>query len=188
MNSGQGTMSKALGAGRRALAEEVPVGYKRTDVGMIPEDWDVDRIDKNTSIKTGSKNTQDRQKDGDYPFFVRSQEVERINSYSYDGEAVLTAGDEVGTGPPFESQSIGGGGGDSKSPGEAPGSRWGAMPPRAVALRRSPREGGTPPSEPPFESHPLLGRLRGYCGSTFCLMALVTMAEGVFHIRFAKPL
>ncbi len=76
-------MGSALGNGRRALAEEVPVGYKRTEVGVIPEEWNVDRIDQNTSIKTGSKNTQDRQEDGDYPFFVRSQEVERINSYSY---------------------------------------------------------------------------------------------------------
>ena len=77
------------------------MGYKRTEVGVIPEEWNVDRIDQNTSIKTGSKNTQDRQEDGDYPFFVRSQEVERINSYSYDGEAVLTAGDGVGTGKVF---------------------------------------------------------------------------------------
>ena len=101
MNSEQGIMGSALGNGRRALAEEVPVGYKRTEVGVIPEEWNVDRIDQNTSIKTGSKNTQDRQEDGDYPFFVRSQEVERINSYSYDGEAVLTAGDGVGTGKVF---------------------------------------------------------------------------------------
>ena len=32
-------MGSALGNGRRALAEEVPVGYKRTEVGVIPEDW-----------------------------------------------------------------------------------------------------------------------------------------------------
>ena len=79
----------------------VSLGYKRTEVGVIPEEWNVARIDKNASIKTGSKNTQDKQEDGDYPFFVRSQEVERINSYSYDGEAVLTAGDGVGTGKVF---------------------------------------------------------------------------------------
>jgi len=36
-----------------------------------------------------------------YPFFVRSQTVERINSYSFDGEAVMTAGDGVGTGKVF---------------------------------------------------------------------------------------
>ena len=39
MNSGQGTMGSVLGNGRRALAEEVPVGYKRTEVGVIPEEW-----------------------------------------------------------------------------------------------------------------------------------------------------
>jgi len=52
-------------------------------------------------IITGSKNTQDRVSEGLYPFFVRSQKIERINSYSYDGEAVLTAGDGVGTGKVF---------------------------------------------------------------------------------------
>ena len=40
MNSEQGTMGSTLGNGRRALAEEVPVGYKRTEVGVIPEDWE----------------------------------------------------------------------------------------------------------------------------------------------------
>ena len=39
MNSEQGTMGSTLGNGRRALAEEVPVGYKRTEVGVIPEEW-----------------------------------------------------------------------------------------------------------------------------------------------------
>ena len=82
-------------------AGDVPVGYKYTEVGVIPSEWNVERIDQNLTIKTGSKNTQDRQTDGEYPFFVRSQEVERINSYSYDGEAVLTAGDGVGTGKVF---------------------------------------------------------------------------------------
>ena len=33
-------MGSVLGNGRRALAEEVPVGYKRTEVGVIPEEWD----------------------------------------------------------------------------------------------------------------------------------------------------
>ena len=44
MNSGQGTMGSALGNGRRALAEEVPVGYKRTEVGVIPEEWKCGRL------------------------------------------------------------------------------------------------------------------------------------------------
>ena len=80
---------------------EVKPGYKQTEVGIIPNDWNPDYIENFASITTGSKNTQDRVEDGQYPFFVRSQTVERINSYSFDGEAVLTAGDGVGTGKVF---------------------------------------------------------------------------------------
>ena len=85
----------------RAAAGRTCEGYRRTEVGVIPEDWEVNRIDQHTSIKTGSRNTQDNEEGGEYPFFVRSQEVERIDTYSYDGEAVLTAGDGVGTGKVF---------------------------------------------------------------------------------------
>lgn len=73
-------------------------GYKQTEIGLIPEDWKIDRIKKLAVITTGSRNTQDRIETGQYPFFVRSQKIERINTYSFDGEAVLTAGDGVGTG------------------------------------------------------------------------------------------
>ena len=53
------------------------------------------------STSTGNKNTQDKIDDGIYPFYVRSQTVERINSWTYDGEAILTAGDGVGVGKVF---------------------------------------------------------------------------------------
>lgn len=79
----------------------LPAGYKKTEIGDIPEEWKVVKIDNICNITTGSKNTQDRIDDGKYPFFVRSQTVERINSYAFDGEAVLTAGDGVGTGKIF---------------------------------------------------------------------------------------
>jgi type I restriction enzyme S subunit len=79
----------------------IPTGFKRTEVGIIPEDWKTETIGALAIIKTGTRNTQDRVHDGLYPFFVRSQTVERINSYAFDGEAVLTAGDGVGTGKIF---------------------------------------------------------------------------------------
>jgi len=82
-------------------SEGVRSAYKQTEAGAIPVEWDIARIDEHASINTGSKNTEDKQDDGEYPFFVRSQEIERIPSYSYDGEAVLTAGDGVGTGKVF---------------------------------------------------------------------------------------
>ena len=79
----------------------VKEGYKNTEVGVIPEDWEVDKIENVCSITTGSKNTQDRIDGAKYPFFVRSQTIERIDTFSFDGEAVLTAGDGVGTGKIF---------------------------------------------------------------------------------------
>jgi type I restriction enzyme S subunit len=82
-------------------SESLRQGYKQTEVGVIPVDWGVARIADLASITTGSRNTQDRIEDGAFPFFVRSQTIERINTYSFDGEAVLTAGDGVGTGKIF---------------------------------------------------------------------------------------
>ena len=75
--------------------------YKLTELGVVPEDWQISKVKDIAQITTGSRNTQDRIDSGEYPFFVRSQIVERINSYSFDGEAVLTAGDGVGTGKVF---------------------------------------------------------------------------------------
>lgn len=83
------------------MSVEEKTGYIQTDVGLIPMDWSITRVDADALIKTGSKNTQDRMEGGEYPFFVRSQKIESIDSYSYDGEAVLTAGDGVGTGKVF---------------------------------------------------------------------------------------
>ena len=79
----------------------VKPGFKLTELGVIPDDWTLAHVENVALITTGSKNTQDRVEDGQYPFFVRSQTVERINSYSFNGEAVLTAGDGVGTGKVF---------------------------------------------------------------------------------------
>lgn len=80
---------------------KIKAGYKLTEIGVIPEDWEIELIKDKSKITTGSRNTQDKIQDGKYPFFVRSQTVERINSFAYDGEAVLTAGDGVGTGKVF---------------------------------------------------------------------------------------
>ena len=53
MNSGQGTMGSAVGDERRALAEEVPVGYKRTEVGVIPEEWNTHPLRDDISLLSG---------------------------------------------------------------------------------------------------------------------------------------
>lgn len=77
------------------------IRFKQTEIGLIPEDWDITYIEKECKVGTGSKNTQDKEESGKYPFYVRSEKIERINTYSYNCEAVLTAGDGVGTGKVF---------------------------------------------------------------------------------------
>ena len=70
-------------------------------LGDIPEHWQTIRTKLLARIKTGGRDTVDRVDSGPYPFFVRSQSVERIDTYSFDGEAVLTAGDGAGVAKVF---------------------------------------------------------------------------------------
>ena len=63
--------------------------------------WENTTLESLMRIETGSRNTEDKMDGARYPFFVRSQDVERINNYAYNCEAVLTAGDGVGTGKVF---------------------------------------------------------------------------------------
>ena len=79
------------------MSDNIPVWYKQTEIGIIPEDWKTDFIKNQATITTWNKNTQDKIDDWKYPFYVRSPIVERINSYSYDAEWVVTAWDWVWT-------------------------------------------------------------------------------------------
>lgn len=64
-------------------------------------EWEARSVSQFVKVTTGAKDTQNKIEGGEYPFFVRSQTVERIDSFSYDGEAVLTSGDGVGVGKNF---------------------------------------------------------------------------------------
>lgn len=66
-----------------------------------PNDWEKDIVSNVVDITTGCRDTQDNKANGKYPFFVRSPIVERIDVADFDCEAVLTAGDGVGTGKVF---------------------------------------------------------------------------------------
>lgn len=75
--------------------------YKSSDIdwiGEIPSHWELLRMRFLCDMITGDKDTVNKVDDGNYPFYVRSPQIERINSYSFDGEAVLMAGDGVGAG------------------------------------------------------------------------------------------
>jgi type I restriction enzyme S subunit len=70
-------------------------------LGDIPSKWDLMPLRHLVKISTGSRDTQDRIDDAKYPFFVRSETIERIDSYALDTEAVLTSGDGAGVGKIF---------------------------------------------------------------------------------------
>ena len=71
--------------------------FKDQDGNAFP-DWEEKKIDKVCRIQTGSGNTQDKEDDGIYPFYVRSPIVEHSNKYIFECESVLTVGDGVGVG------------------------------------------------------------------------------------------
>ena len=70
-------------------------------IGEIPAGWEVMRLRFLCSICTGDKDTINKNPDGKYPFFVRSQQVEKIDTFSFDGEAILMAGDGADAGKIF---------------------------------------------------------------------------------------
>jgi len=74
--------------------------FKDEDGNKFPK-WEKKKLGEIADIITGNKDTQNKVDTGKYPFFVRSQNVERIDSFSYDGEAILTSGDGVGVGKNF---------------------------------------------------------------------------------------
>lgn len=55
--------------------------------------WEQRRLGEVAEIKTGSRNHQDSVDNGKYPFFVRSEKVERLNEYDFDTKAILVPGD-----------------------------------------------------------------------------------------------
>ena len=70
-------------------------------IGDVPKHWELVRTRYLCNLCTGSKDTINRVDDGKYPFYVRSPKVERIDTYAFDGEAILMAGDGVGAGKVF---------------------------------------------------------------------------------------
>ena len=55
--------------------------------------WEQRKLGEITNIKTGSSDLQDSDDDGEYPFFVRSENIERSNRYIFEGEAILIPGE-----------------------------------------------------------------------------------------------
>jgi len=76
---------------QQGVMQELLTGQTR--LSGFTESWTAVRLGEVARIKTGSRNNQDKDPSGRYPFFVRSETVERIDTYSYDCEAILVPGE-----------------------------------------------------------------------------------------------
>lgn len=70
-------------------------------IGEIPEEWKKRRLKYLCSITNGDEDTQNADSDGEYPFYVRSPNIERCTRYTFNGEGILVAGDGAGAGRIF---------------------------------------------------------------------------------------
>ena len=70
-------------------------GYKESPLGIIPKTWETKSLGELLEVNTGAKNAQDSIIDGKYPFFTRSVTTQKIDSYSYDTEALFIAGEGI---------------------------------------------------------------------------------------------
>ena len=76
---------------KQAAMQQLLTG--RTRLPGFQGKWELKRLGDIAHIKTGSRNNEDKSEDGQYPFFVRSEVVEHINTYSHDCEAILVPGE-----------------------------------------------------------------------------------------------
>ena len=75
----------------------IPAGYKQTEVGVIPEDWDVHRLDEVADFLDGKRRPVkdvDRAKmRGDIPYYGASGIVDWVSDYIFEGD--VAAGEEA---------------------------------------------------------------------------------------------
>ena len=86
---------EALIAKKRAInqaaMQQILTG--RTRLPGLGGEWETGHLGELAHITTGSRNNEDKRRNGQYPFFVRSESIERIDSYGYDCEAILVPGE-----------------------------------------------------------------------------------------------
>ncbi|GAA5262714.1 restriction endonuclease subunit S [Methanocalculus sp. MC3] len=89
----------------------VPPGYKRTEVGVIPEDWEVKQIGEITSIYVGKDIMENhystiQNEKYQYPVFSNTVDNEGLYGYykvfEYDGDGLTVVGRGVGVGTAFK--------------------------------------------------------------------------------------
>lgn len=66
--------------------------FVESELGMIPEGWEVKELGEFIPVKTGKKNANIAKDNGEYPFFTCSQDISFTDVYSFDANAILLAG------------------------------------------------------------------------------------------------
>lgn len=59
---------------------------------QLPEGWEVNFLKLLCTIKTGDKDVNQGSENGKYPFFTCAQEISNSETFSFEGEAILIAG------------------------------------------------------------------------------------------------
>lgn len=66
--------------------------FEESEIGMIPRGWRVSKMSDFFPVITGKKNANVAGEKGQYPFFSCSQEILWTDDYSFEGKAILVAG------------------------------------------------------------------------------------------------
>jgi type I restriction enzyme S subunit len=77
---------------KQGAMQQLLTGKKRLE-GFSGEWVEMKLGEVANDIKTGKRNGEEQVTDGQYPLFVRSKLIQRINTYSFDGEAILIPGE-----------------------------------------------------------------------------------------------
>lgn len=69
--------------------DQTHTGYKQTDLGEIPNDWEVRNISEALTIRHGKDQKQVERENGDFPVLGTGGEIGRTNSFLYNKPSVL---------------------------------------------------------------------------------------------------
>ena len=69
---------------------EVKIGYKKTDAGVIPDDWEISHLEKFTKVVISGKSKKSNEY-GTYPVYGSTGVIGYTKFPEYEGEAILVA-------------------------------------------------------------------------------------------------
>ena len=76
---------------------DIPQGYKQTEIGTIPEDWEISELQNAVDFLDGLRRpvkSGDRAKiSGIYPYYGASGIVDYVNDFIFDDELILLGED-----------------------------------------------------------------------------------------------